>query len=43
MEKRFENVAIRPQTKTRLNEIGRKGQTYDQIIKELLSKWKFEK
>ena len=42
MAKKFENVAIIPQTKVRLNEIGKKGQTYDQIIQELLSKWDFE-
>jgi len=31
-------VAIRRDTKTRLDDAGKKGETYDQIIKKLLSK-----
>jgi len=40
---KFETIALNPETKEKLNQLGKKGQTYDQIIKELLSKWKFEK
>jgi len=35
---RFATIAITPHTKTKLNEIGKKGETYDQIILKLLEK-----
>jgi len=31
-------VALRPETKVKLNMVGKKGQTYDQIISALVSK-----
>jgi len=35
---RLTTVALRPKTKVKLNMMGKKGQTYDQIISELVSK-----
>ena len=35
---RISTVALKPETKVKLNMVGKKGQTYDQIISELVSK-----
>jgi len=36
-------IAIRKETRDKLVSIARKDQTFEQIIRELLSKWDFEK
>ena len=39
MVKKYVTIALTPDTKAKLDSTGRKGQTYDQIVQELLLKW----
>jgi len=36
-------ITIKKETHQDLQSLGKKGQTYDQIIRELISKWDYEK
>jgi len=42
MVRKYVTIPITPETKSKVDDVGRKGQTYNQIIQELLSKWSFE-
>jgi len=35
---KFETIALNPETKEKLNQLGKKGQTYDEILSTLIQK-----